>query len=85
MLSTSFECFDPVIPQGLKVRRRFASYKRWERVQRTVLPLFTHKAPLIRGPGTAVGGMREISAASLVFAQAPALGVLALAALNFAR
>ena len=49
------------------------------------LLLFIHKAPLIRGPGTAAGGMREISAASLVFAQAPALGVLALAALNFAR
>ena len=49
------------------------------------LLLFIHKAPLIREPGTAAGGMREISAASLVFAQAPAPGVLALAALNFAR
>lgn len=49
------------------------------------LLLFIHKAPLIGEPGTAAGGMREILAASLVFAQAPTLGVLALAALNFAR
>ena len=85
LFSTSFECFDWSCRRSHKYAAALLCTNDGKGLSIQFLLLFIHKAPLIREPGTAAGGMREISAASLVFAQAPALGVLALAALNFAR